>query len=389
MRIAIVYDCIFPETVGGAERWYTQLATRLSEEGHDVTYVTMTQWDEGEQPRHPFKVVAVAPRMELYSESGRRKIGPPLRFGWGVLMQMIKNGGRYDVVHSASFPYFSVIAAWLALLPRRRTKLAVDWVEVWSRAYWTDYLGPVGGRIGFAVQSFCTRLPDHNFALSKMHAARLPKGKEVTILTGLTGAYVDETRPEQPAPAKQPPTVVFAGRHIAEKNVTALPAALAVAHAKHPELRAEIYGRGPETDQMKRLIKEAGVEDFVDVPGFVSSERVSEAMSSAACMVLPSIREGYGLVVVESVSRGTPAVVVDGPDNAATELVDDGENGFLAKSASPEDLGAAIVRAIEGGDQLRSSTWDWYEQNRKRLSIETSIELVEAAYRQLSPERSE
>ncbi len=66
-------------------------------------------------------------------------------------------------------------------------------------------------------------------------------------------------------------------------------------------------------------------------------------------MLLPSRREGYGLVVIEAASRGTPSVVVAGPDNAAVELVDDGVNGFVAASASPEDLAAAIVRVSDGG----------------------------------------
>ena len=55
-------------------------------------------------------------------------------------------------------------------------------------------------------------------------------------------------------------------------------------------------------------------------------------------MLLPSSREGYGLVVVEASARGVPSVVVAGGDNAATELIAPGENGLVAPSASPEDL---------------------------------------------------
>lgn len=384
MRIAIVYDCIFPYTVGGAERWYTQLAERLQKEGHSVTYLTLRQWPKGEAAEESFSVQTVGPRMGLYTDSGRRRIRPPLRFGTGVFWHLLRHGGRYDVVHSASFPYFSVIAAWLALLPRRKVKLAVDWVEVWSRDYWIEYLGAIGGRVGHAIQSFCTRLPDWNFTLSRMHAARLPGGGEnVTILTGLTGDYVDKGRGDAPRPAAEPPTVVFAGRHIPEKNVTALPAALAVAKRLVPGLRAEIFGDGPERDKLLTAIKRQGVDEFVEAPGFVAGERIAEALATAACMVLPSVREGYGLVVVEAVSRGTPAVVVAGPDNAATELVDEGENGYIASSAEPEALGEAIARAIAGGDQLRHSAWDWYDRNRERLSIETSLALVEDAYGRL------
>ena len=77
-------------------------------------------------------------------------------------------------------------------------------------------------------------------------------------------------------------------------------------------------------------------------------------------MVLPSRREGYGLVVVEAAARGVPSVVVADVDNAATELVDEGENGFVAPSASPEDLAAAILRVRDAGPALRTSTAAWF-----------------------------
>ena len=51
MRICVVYDCLFPYTVGGAERWYRNLAERLAAEGHEVTYLTLRQWERGEAPR--------------------------------------------------------------------------------------------------------------------------------------------------------------------------------------------------------------------------------------------------------------------------------------------------------------------------------------------------
>jgi hypothetical protein len=50
VRICIVYDCLYPHTVGGAERWYRNVALRLAEDGHEVTYLTMRQWDAAGGP---------------------------------------------------------------------------------------------------------------------------------------------------------------------------------------------------------------------------------------------------------------------------------------------------------------------------------------------------
>ena len=71
-------------------------------------------------------------------------------------------------------------------------------------------------------------------------------------------------------------------------------------------------------------------------------------------MVLPSSREGYGLIVVEAASMGVPSVVVAGPDNAAVELIEPGQNGFVADSASPADLAAAVLAVHERGPELRA-----------------------------------
>src|SRR4051794_18684989 len=141
MRICLVYDCLYPWTVGGAERWYRNLGERLAADGHEVTYLTLRQWERDEPPRVPgVNVVAVGPRLKLYTEDGRRRTLPPLVFGAGVLWHLLRRGRRYEVVHTASFPYFSLLAA--AVVPRR-FRIVVDWHEVWSREYWTEYLGRV------------------------------------------------------------------------------------------------------------------------------------------------------------------------------------------------------------------------------------------------------
>ena len=116
------------------------------------------------------------------------------------------------------------------------------------------------------------------------------------------------------------------------------------------------------------------------MPGFVHAAEVEKAFRTAACMILPSRREGYGMVVIEAASVGTPSVVVRDEDNAATELVEEGVNGFIASSASPEELAASIARAIAGGMELRRSTAAWFAANAHRLSFASSLERVSNAY---------
>jgi glycosyltransferase involved in cell wall biosynthesis len=86
------------------------------------------------------------------------------------------------------------------------------------------------------------------------------------------------------------------------------------------------------------------------------------------------------LVIVESAARGVPSVAVDGPDNAATELVEDGTNGAVAASAGADDLADAITRVRDAGEELRASTLDWFRRNAERLSLESSLQVVLREY---------
>jgi glycosyltransferase involved in cell wall biosynthesis len=384
MRIAIVYDCLFPNTVGGAERWYRNLAERLDGE-HRITYLTRRQWGE-EGPRTSFATLDVAPGGELYTASGRRRIWPPIRFGAGVFWHLLRHGRSYDAVHTASFPYFSLLGAALALrLNRSKARLIVDWHEIWSLPYWRSYLGSVGGWIAFRIQALCLRLPDRSFTFSRLAEGRARELGHRAPITRLTGEYGgDETERRAllaaTASAEGPPTVVAAGRQIPEKRVSAIPPAVAVASERLPDLRCVILGDGPDAQATMEAVRRLGLEDAVELRGRVSHAEVIEALAEAACLVHPSVREGYGLVVVEAASLGTPAVVVEGADNAATELVEDGVNGYLAADADPATLAEAILAAIGGGKALRDSTLDWYERNREALSIDSSLEAVRRSY---------
>ncbi|HEX5309221.1 MAG TPA: glycosyltransferase [Solirubrobacteraceae bacterium] len=378
MRICLIYDCLYPYTVGGAERWYRNLAERLVADGHEVTYLTLRQWDKGQRldldPR--VRVVCAGPRMQLYT-AGRRRILPPLVFGAGVLWHLLRHGRRYDAVHTASFPYFSLLAA-AAARPLWRYRLISDWHEVWSDAYWHEYLGGIGGRVGALVQRLCARMPQHAFCFSELHAARLREEGLRGEVSILQGQYDGPSTPAQPRAAD--PLVVFAARLIPEKRAPVAVAAVAAAARRIPGLRGVFYGDGPERDRLHAAIAEHAAGDYISAPGFADAEQLEADMRRALCVLLSSEREGYGKIVIEACAHATPAVVVAAPDNAAVELVRDGVNGVVAPDASPEAIADAIVRVHAAGMAMRQSTAGWFAENAERLSLESSLRLVLAGY---------
>jgi glycosyltransferase involved in cell wall biosynthesis len=136
-----------------------------------------------------------------------------------------------------------------------------------------------------------------------------------------------------------------------------------------------LLGDGPEHAAVLAEIERTGAP--VAAPGFVGGERVAAELGRALCMASASIREGYGMIVIEAAAHGVPSIVVRAPDNAAVELIEDGVNGFVCE---PGEIAGAIVAVHAGGERLRASTRAWFARHADELSIEASLERVLAGY---------
>ncbi len=379
MRICLVYDCLFPYTIGGAERWYRGLAQELAAAGHAVTYVTRRQWPSHDDPSFDgVEVVGVSAGGPLYTADGRRRIDEAMAFGAGVLRHMVRNRDSYDAVHMCAFPYFSLPAVRLALAGRR-IPIGVDWFEVWSSAYWREYLGRFRGALGHAVQRLCVRLTPEAYVFSELHSRRLREEGLRVDPVALPGLYEGDPHSATELGARDP-IVVFAGRHIREKRVLTIPPVIKLVRDQIPQARALVLGDGPEREALLQDIARLGLQDVVDAPGFVDAGAVRSAFERAACLLLPSAREGYGLVVVEAAACGTPTVVALGPDNAAAELVEDGVNGRVAPAADAATLAAAVIDVIERGSALRESTASWFGRSADTLALSRSASTLAQRY---------
>ncbi len=382
MHILFVYDCLYPHTIGGFERFYRDVAGRLAR-NHEVTYLTRTQWAADESPDTPegVKLVALNCGRDLYTASGRRRILPPLLFGLGVFAHLMRNRHRYDIVQTCSFPYFPMLACAM-VRALGGPPIATDWIEVWSDEYWRRYLGRIGGPIGAAVQKLCVRLTRHALTPSQLPASALRahgyRGR-VTILKGHSTAPVPPT-----VETAREPVFVYAGRHIAEKHADAIPAAIALAREQIPDLRAQIFGDGPEHGKVMAEIARLHLENVIECPGFVPWQQLEASMRHAMGLILPSEREGNGVVVIEAIARGTPAIVVRGPDNAAAGLIVENVNGFVAESIGAFALAEQIMKVHAASPELQSRTHQWYREHAADLSFDASITQIEGVYRTIA-----
>jgi glycosyltransferase involved in cell wall biosynthesis len=145
---------------------------------------------------------------------------------------------------------------------------------------------------------------------------------------------------------------LFVGRFIWHKNLERLLDAFAVYRASggHFELRVAGDGAGPDASRIRERIRAAHGATHL---GFLSAEGLAAEYERAACLVLPSISENWGLVVNEAQHARLPVIVGD-RCGCVPELVHDGTSGFLVDPASTESITRALHRIEELGPVARA-----------------------------------
>ena len=376
--MAIAYDCFFPTNGGGGERVYRSIAENLVARGSHVTYVTRGQWPADGAPPASFDIAGVW-RGEVYDAYGVRTPKSAIAFAAALFRHFVRHRRAYDIVLVAALPVLNVFAVRLALIGSP-AMLVVDWLEVWPWRKWRGYAGRVTGTVAAALQWLALRFGDvltvnSTFTLERVRRYRRGADPVVLGLVDLVGSD-----PNASVDAPTHPTAFFAGRHIPDKRLDRLPAALDVARRTIPSLVLRVAGSGPDTERVREAAREAGLSDAFAFLGRIDDVSLRREFASSSVLVNPSAREGFGLVVAEAAAEGTPSVVVAGADNAAAELIEPGVNGFVAPDASPEALGAAIVAAVEGGTALRRSTLAWFAREREHRSLNGSVETLLLRY---------
>jgi len=373
LRAAIVYDCLYPYSRGGGERVYHAIAETLVAQGFEVDYLTRSVLPDEMQMEHPFTVLPVWSG-EIYDKDGTRTPSGAILFGWGVFRALRARRKDYSVVVASTLPALTVLAARLALLGGS-TKLVADWLEVWPARKWREYSGLIVGTMGWVLQGLAARVTLRHTVNSDFTARRFReiRRRAQPVVLGLVDLVEPEFPPLSPA---DPPYLLAVGRFIPDKRLDAIPAALAVARRRYPDLRAIIVGTGPEETAVRAAAERAEMSDHIVFAGVVDDRRLAELRARASVFVHPSRREGFGLVVAEAAAAGVPSVVITGDDNAAVDLIEHMVNGVLAASVEPEDLGGALTEVLDAGQTLRRSSLEWFDEERAAHGLAASLKRV-------------
>ena len=146
-----------------------------------------------------------------------------------------------------------------------------------------------------------------------------------------------------PFEERDPDLVVMLARLDAQKRIPHAIAAFAHVVKARPSARLEIYGQGPEQGALQQLIDDAGLRDNVRLAGYTKNP--AEVYRRASCSLLTSRFEGFGLVLLESLSHGCPVVSYDVKYGPA-DIVADGVNGFLVGSAMQQQMARRVVEIL-------------------------------------------
>lgn len=139
-------------------------------------------------------------------------------------------------------------------------------------------------------------------------------------------------------------TLLSVGRLVDVKAHSVLLEAVAALAGERPRLRLRVVGEGPERGSLEAQARDLGIADRVVFLGALPREQLSAEYRSADLFVLPSLREGFGVVLIEALASGTPVVATR---SGGPESIVDASLGELAEPGDAPSLARAIVRALE------------------------------------------
>lgn len=317
---------------GGAERYLEQVAAGLVERGCAVTIFCVAHSEAApDETIDGVRFVRRGTKLSVYA-----------RGMWALLRREL---GPVDVVVDVQngLPFFS------RLVTRKPVVVLVHHVH---REQWPVVYPGLAGRFGWWVER---RLApwvyrrDQYVAVSRATRAELRglgvAGSRIAVVHNGT----DPVLPVEVATSPTP-TICVVARLVPHKQVEhAIDAAAALA-ADHPGLRLLVVGSGWWEGELHAYARELVEQGVVVFEGHVSELRKQEIYAESWVMALPSLKEGWGLVVGEAAAHGTPTVAY--ADAGGTrESVIDGVSGLLAGDQA--GLTAALRAVLEDAELRR------------------------------------
>ncbi len=233
-----------------------------------------------------------------------------------------------------------------------------------------------------AVQARCEKLHVHRAArvlcTSRYSAERARDLYGLADLPAVVPELIDlaEWRRllEHHAAAAERFTVLFAGRHYRRKRIEVLLGAAGLLRARIPQLEVRIVGSGPCTAELHRAAHKLRLEGTVSWLGDVSRPELAAEYSRAHLFCLPSVQEGFGIVLLEAMAAGKPIVAA-----RAAAIPEVAPHGTLVAPESVEAMAAGIEELYGSPERAAAQAragLDWVRQFDARRVAAKFLEAV-------------
>ena len=298
----------------------------------------------------------------LYAEHGRRRIVPPLVFGAGVLWHLAAPRPPLRRRAHCLVPVLLAARRGARCAGGGGYRLVVDWHEVWTRAYWREYLGTLGAASAGAssARAYACRSARSASRGCTPTAARGRLRGDVTCSRASTPGDARAARAAPGRPGRRlrrPP-------HPREARTRARPRGRARPRRACPSLRCGSSATAPSANGARARSRATASADVVDAAGLRRQPSVVDAaLGRALCLVLPVAARGLrarrrrGRGARHAERRRARARTTRRPSSSRTA-----STASSPPSASPDDLAAAIVWAYRAGLPLRETTAAWFER---------------------------
>jgi glycosyltransferase involved in cell wall biosynthesis len=254
------------------------------------------------------------------------------------LITLLKRG-RFDTVVSFLIHANALAAAALPWVPPARWIQSIQTTQPWPRWHW--HLQRLVHRAADRIV-----VPSPSVADAAMAWAGVPAEQIVVIPNAVDpgefrpASSLKPTKLSPTFPAAQPYPITFLGRLDRIKDVPTLIDAVAILHGR---VQLTIAGEGTDRARIVRRINDCNVQHLVRMAGPVQHPR--EALAESGLLVLPSLAEGFGLVLIEAMAAGVPVVATDVP--GVRDVVRPGQTGLLVPPRDPAALAQAIGQLID------------------------------------------
>jgi glycosyltransferase involved in cell wall biosynthesis len=177
------------------------------------------------------------------------------------------------------------------------------------------------------------------------------------------------------------PVLLYVGRYTEVKRIALLIRAYARARERFEE-RAPLVLLGGypgewEGEHPLEVVRSTGASD-VFLAGWRGHEDLADGLNAADVVVLPSVHEQFGQVIVEGMACGLPSIAVDAHGPAT--IVDDGETGWLVPADDEDAMAGALVEAVNDGDERSRRGEAAYRVARERYSWPALVDAVARVY---------